>query len=109
MGGFKSNSKAWLAKEEPILKRTERNMASAMVNRGKMLAPYLTGALKASGRVVQGTKGSSTVFGGSDVGVPYARRRHFENKKNPQTLLYLQKAGESVKKEGVKKYYDMSK
>lgn len=109
MGGFKSNSKAWLNSEEAVLKRTVRNMAGVMVNRGQMLAPKDTGALRSSGRVVgKGTK-VSAVFGGQDVGVPYARRRHYENFKNPQTLLYLEKAGNSVVKEGVKKYYDMSK
>ena len=31
-----------------------------------------------------------------DARVPYARRRHFENKKNPHTKYYLQKAGDNV-------------
>lgn len=109
MGGFKSNSKAWLRNEEAVLKRTVRNMAGVMVNRGQMLAPVDTGALRSSGRVVGSGDKVSAVFGGADVGVPYARRRHYENNKNPQTLLYLEKAGNSVKKEGIKKYYDMSK
>lgn len=105
---FTSFADKWLAREAAVLKRTELAMASAMVNRGRMLAPHLTGALKASGRVVADSKGTSAVFGGAEIGVPYARRRHFENRKNPQTLLYLQKAGDSVAKEGVSKYYNLS-
>lgn len=106
---FTSYADKWLASEAAVLKRTELAMASAMINRGRMLAPHLTGALKASGRVVADSKGTAAVFGGQEIGVPYARRRHFENRKNPQTLLYLQKAGDSVAKEGIKKYYDLSK
>lgn len=110
MGGFKSNSSTWLIEEEVRLDRTMRNMAQVMINRGVMLAPEMSGKLKRSGRVLKNGNGSySAVFGGDDVGVPYALRRNFENKKNPQTLNYSDKAGNSVAKEGVKKYYDMSR
>ena len=34
---------------------------------------------------------------------PYARRRHFENEKNPQTLNYLERAGDETFK-NIKKY-----
>lgn len=106
---YKSNANSWFKQEEAILKRTQRNMAGVTVNRAQMLAPKDTGALISSGRVVEGNGKATAVFGGADVGVPYARRRHYENKKNPQTLHYLKRAGDSVVKEGVKKYYDMSK
>lgn len=109
MGGFKSNSAQWLRNEEAVLKRTARNMMGVTVNRAQMLAPRDTGALVSSGRVVEQGSKVSAVFGGADVGVPYARRRHYENRKNPQTLLYLEKAGNSVVKEGINKYYRMSK
>lgn len=109
MGGFKSNSAQWLRNEEPVLKRTVRNMMGVTVNRAQMLAPVDTGALRSSGRVVEKGSKVSAVFGGADVGVPYARRREFENRKNPQTLHYLRLAGDSVIKEPISKYYKMSK
>lgn len=109
MVGFKSNAKSWLAKEEARLDRTARLMADTMVNRGVMLAPELTGKLKRSGRTVKNGKANySATFGGESVGVPYAKRRNFENKKNPQTLHYSEKSGDSVVKEGINKYYKMA-
>lgn len=107
MGGFKSNSRSWLAKEERLWDRVVEVMAGVILTRATMLAPKDSGSLRTSGRV--GGKGSSrsVVFG--DSSVPYARRRHFENKKNPQTLLYLKRAGDSVAKENIKKYVDISR
>lgn len=106
--GFTSNSNQWLKSEEKVLNRASKAMTQVMVNRGRMLAPVDTGALVQSGRVEINPDGSvSAVFGGGSV--PYARRRHFENKKNPQTLNYLQKAGDSVVKEGAAKYIKMSR
>ncbi|TXG77793.1 hypothetical protein E6Q11_02215 [Candidatus Dojkabacteria bacterium] len=112
MGGFKSNSAPFLNTENAVLKRTVRNMMGVTVNRAQMLAPVLTGALRSSGRVSRETGNGETataIFGGKDVGVAYARIRHFENRKNPQTLRYLQRAGDSVVREGVAKYYKLSK
>lgn len=107
---FKSNSAKWFREESEVLRRVQRNMAGVTVNRATMLAPEDTGALKSSGRVVTDSKDQvAAVFGGKTVGVPYALRRHYENKKNPQTLEYLSKAGDSVVKEGIKKYYDISR
>ena len=108
MGGFVSRSDEWLVGESKTLERAEIAMNETILHRGVLLAPKLTGALQADGRVEKEPDGHhSVVFG--DESVPYARRRHFENKKNPQTLGYLQKAGDSVAKENVKKYVDMSR
>jgi len=108
MGGFKSNSKLWLANEARVLDRVEEVMAGVILMRGIMLAPRDSGTLRENGRVEKNPNGGrSVVFG--DASVPYARRRHFENKKNPQTLNYLKRAGDSVKKESIKKYVSMSK
>ena len=108
MGGFKSNSRAWLSSESKVLARAERGLAQVILNRATMLAPVLTGALVEDGRVEKNPNGHhSVVFGSNDV--PYARRRHFENKKNPQTLHYLKRAGDSVAKENIKKYVDLSR
>lgn len=107
--GFKSNSSSWLRREEDRLDRTAKNMTQVMVNRGVMLAPELTKKLKGSGRVIREGKAKYKArFGGNDVGVPYALRRNFENKKNPQTLHYSEKSGDSVAKEGIIKYYRMA-
>ena len=106
---FKSTSNSWLRSETDRLDRTASIMAQVMVNRGVMLAPELTGALKRSGRTIKKSKGSySATFGGANVGVPYAKLRNFVNKKNPQTLNYSEKSGKSVASEGVAKYYRMA-
>jgi len=108
MGGFQSNSRAWLAEETRVLKRAEEAMAGVIVSRATILAPKESGALRDDGRVETNNEGHhSAVFG--DESVPYARRREFENKKTPQALHYLQKAGDSVAKENVKKYVDMGR
>jgi len=108
MGGFKSNSSAWLSQETRVLQRTEEVIAGVILTRATLLAPKESGALRADGRVEKNPDGHQSVIFG-DESVPYARRRHFENKKNPQTLNYLQKAGDSVAKENVKKYVDLSR
>jgi hypothetical protein len=108
MGGFRSNARQWLKQEAEVLERAEEAMAGVMVTRATMLAPKASGDLRDNGRVEKNLDGShAAVFG--DASVPYARRRHFENKKNPQTLHYLKRAGDSVAKENVKKYVDMSR
>jgi len=70
-------------------------MATDIHRQATILAPKLTGALVNSGNIkrVQPAEYEVT-FGGSRV--PYAKRRHFENKKNPQTLRYLERAGDAT-------------
>lgn len=93
----------WIAKEKGTLNGVTTEMAVDILNRAIMNAPKDTGALVRSGRVVKQGKGWTVQFG--DNSVRYAYRRHFENNKNPQTLLYLEKAGDSVTKGNVKKYF----
>jgi hypothetical protein len=108
MGGFKSNAARWLANETRVLKRAERAMGQVMLNRSTMIAPVESGGLVRSGRVEDNPLGGiSVIFGDDDA--PYARRRHFENKKNPQTLHYLKRGGDSVAKENPKKFVDMGR
>lgn len=102
----KSYIDAWAKGQETIMKRAEHNMGSAIKNRARMLAPKLTGALRADGRVQSKVDATSVIFGSDKV--PYARRRHFENRKNPQTLHYLSRAGDSVARENIKKYIGIS-
>ena len=108
MGGFKSDSKSWLSKEQNVLQKAEKLIGNAILNRGTILAPVLSGALVKSGRVEKNQSGGiSVIFGGGNV--RYARRRHEENRKTPQTLHYLKRAGDSTAKENIKKYVDMSR
>lgn len=54
-----------------------------------------THALEKSGRVEKVKQGHlRVVFGGGPV--KYARRRHYENKKTPGSLHYLERAGDSI-------------
>lgn len=108
MGGFKSGSSFWLANETKVLKRAERAMGQVILHRSTMLAPVLSGDLADNGRVEDNPSGGVSVVFGSPA-VPYARRRHFENKRNPQTLHYLKRGGDSVAKESPKKYLDLSR
>lgn len=77
-------------------------MASSVLNLAQMYAPVDTGALQDDGRINVGHNNAVISFGG--FAVPYARRRHYENKKNPQTLLYLERAGDAVAEKGLVKY-----
>lgn len=104
--GFKiiSTLPLWVNKEKRKLDDVTAEMGVDILNRAIMNAPKDTGALVRSGRVVKaGGKGYTVQFG--DNSVRYAYRRHFENQKNPQTLKYLQRAGDSVTKGNIKKYF----
>ena len=80
-----------------------RAMANAVDNIAQAKAPVLTGALKGDGRVRKIRKFSYEVQFG-DSRVPYARRRHYENNKNPHTKYYLKNAGDEVVKRGIGVY-----
>jgi len=71
--------------------------------RSKMLAPVLTRALVNSGVIESIPNGYRVKYGSPRV--PYARKRHFENNKHPQTKYYLSKAGESVARGDKSKYF----
>jgi hypothetical protein len=79
-------------------------MATDILTRAIMNAPKESGALVRSGRLKKVADGAYTVIFG-DNSVKYAYRRHEENKKNPQTLKYLDKAGESVARGNLGKYF----
>lgn len=71
--------------------------------RATILAPKETGALANSGKVEPIADGYKITFGSNRV--PYARIRHFVNRKNPQTLGYLTKAGDGVMRGNTAKYF----
>ena len=82
--------------------RASLMMATDIDQQAKILAPKGdTLNLVNSGRIEK-VEGSYKVSFGGDFGgvnVPYAKRRHFENFKNPQTLRYLERAGDNVAKQ----------
>lgn len=106
MGGVKTSMGSFLSDTAKKMSRVEEIMTGVIVTRSTILAPRLTGALKSNGKTVQKDGHHSAQFGDEDV--PYARRREFENKKNPQTLHYFKRGGDSVAKENIKKYVDMA-
>ena len=70
------------------------SLATTIHRDASNLAPRETGNLISSGRIepINGKTGYRVTFGGGSIA--YARRRHYENRKNPHTLHYLQKAGD---------------
>ncbi len=95
---FKSKMNVYTQIQQLNMKKELEAKAEKALGRARMLAPVLTGALKSDGRVEKIQDGYSVVFG--DSRIPYARRRHFENRKNPATIHYLERAGNQTKKEG---------
>lgn len=90
--------KAYLQVQRLNMQKELEAKAEKTLGRARMLAPVLSGDLKMNGRVEKIPNGVSVVFG--DSRIPYARRRHFENRKNPATINYLERAGNQTKKEG---------
>lgn len=78
-------------------------IATDVDKRAKALAPKATRALVNSGRIDPVSGGYSVKFGSSRV--PYARRRHLENKKSPQTIGYLANAGYEILRGNISKYF----
>lgn len=95
--------KGWDTKMLSGLNRGLLEMSTDIHRRAVILAPLLTAALRNSGVVEPIANGYRVKFGSNRV--PYARRRHFENKKNPQTKGYLAKAGDGVARGDVGKYF----
>lgn len=93
----------WSSKLVADLKAGLFEMSNDIRTRAAILAPRDTSALANSGVVEPVINGFRVKFGSSRV--PYARRRHFENKKNPQTLGYLARAGDSVARGDKSKYF----
>nr|DAP66739.1 MAG TPA: putative tail-component [Caudoviricetes sp.] len=95
---FRSKMKAYLQVQQMNMQKELEAKAEKTLGRARMLAPVLSGDLKMNGRVEKIPNGVSVVFG--DSRIPYARRRHFENRKSPATLNYLERAGDQTRKEG---------
>lgn len=96
-------SKQWVGKTDRAIDIAVLTIATDIDKRAKILAPHESGALINSSQIERLGSGHYAVsYGGGDV--PYAKRRHFENKKNPQTIGYLAKAGDSVARSSLTKY-----
>lgn len=98
-----SINKNWSSAIERGMKSALLELGNDILTRAVVLAPVETGALRNSGKVTMQGDTVKVSFGSSAV--PYARRRHFENRKNPQTLGYLAKAGDSVARGDKSKYF----
>ena len=95
---FKSKMDVYAQIQRLNMQKELEAKAEKTLGRARILAPVLSGDLKMNGRVEKIPNGVSVVFG--DSRIPYARRRHFENRKNPATINYLERAGNQTKKEG---------
>ena len=86
----------WGAKKQADMDRSLLELATVISRDASNLAPRDTGNLIASGRIEKKGNGYAVSFGGGSV--KYAKRRHYENKKNPHTKRYLEKAGDKNSK-----------
>lgn len=99
---FTSRVKQWSASTEGKLDVAVLEMATDIHRASAILAPKDSRALVNSGRIERkGPASYAVVYGGGAV--PYARRRHFENKKTPGSLKYLERAGDAAAR-NVKRY-----
>lgn len=90
-----SRIKEWTKETESKLDLAVLEMATDIHRVAGVLAPKDTRALVNSGRIKkEGLAHYQVIFGGGSV--PYAKRRHYENKKTPGSLKYLERAGDST-------------
>lgn len=96
----------WKASTKNNIDKVVLEMATDIDRVAKMNAPKDTRALVNSAVIdKKGDAHYTVTFGGNGNGfsVPYARMRHFENKKNPQTIGYLENAGKDTAR-NIKRY-----
>jgi hypothetical protein len=85
----------WLPETEGKLDLSVLDAVTDIHREASILAPKASRALVNSGRVKrEGPAHYKVIFGGGAV--PYARRRHFENKKTPGSLRYLERPGDTT-------------
>lgn len=94
---FTSHIKQWTAERERSADVAVLEMVTDIHRVAQVIAPKDTHALVNSGRIErQGSAHYRVIFGGGRV--PYARMRHYVNRKTPSSLRYLERAGESVER-----------
>jgi hypothetical protein len=98
---FTSRITQWADSTEKKLDLAVLEMATDIHRISGTLAPKQTRALVNSGQIVRKGKANYSVkYGGGAV--PYAKRRHYENKKTPSSLHYLERAGDLVSRNVVR-------
>lgn len=110
----KSRLTSHLNKQKAFYSRVEEVIAGVILTRAIMIAPKDSGDLRENGRTYKDASGHwVTKFGDNDV--PYARIQELggmTGRNHASQIIgqhYLKKAGDSVKKENIKKYVDMSR
>lgn len=99
---FTSRIKEWTSQTSSKLDLAVLEMATDIHRVSSMLAPKDKRALVNSGRIKrEGQAHYKVIYGGGAV--PYARLRHFENKKTPGSLKYLERAGDATSR-NIKRY-----
>lgn len=94
---FTSYVRRWTIKKAESLDEAMLDLATTIHRDAGNLAPVDTRALVNSGRVKRNSEGHySIIFGGDSV--HYAKMRHYQNKKNPKSLKYLERAGDANSK-----------
>lgn len=94
---FTSRLREWSAEKAREMDVAMLDLVTTIHRDAVNLAPRDTGALVNSGRIVRRALGHySVIFGGGPV--RYAKRRHYENRSNPQTLNYLKRSGDANSK-----------
>jgi hypothetical protein len=99
---FTSRINQWVDGKEVDFDKSMLALVTDVHRTSQILAPKLTRSLVKSGRIVRKGLAHYAVRYG-DRQVPYARRRHYENRKNPQTLRYLERAGDAASR-NIKRY-----
>lgn len=94
----------WVPRTVQELDAGVAEAATDILRRGVILAPVDKRNLVNSGRIERIYAGFYRIIFGSSK-VPYAELRHRINRKNPQTIGYLAKAGNSVKRSDPRKYF----
>jgi hypothetical protein len=85
-----NNTREVIAREQLKIKAALLNKAEDIGFTAQILAPKLTGALANSKEIA-----SISDFGVEvSFNTKYATRRHYENEKHPETVHYLERAGE---------------
>lgn len=95
----------WSNKIQSGIQKGLLEMVTEIDKRSAFLAPKDTRALVNSRRITPQGSDAYLISYGADGKVPYARRRHEENNKNPQSRGYLAKAGDSVARGEKSKYF----
>ena len=86
----------WGAKKQADMDRSLLELATTIHRNASQLAPRDKGNLIASGRIEKKGNGYAVSFGGGSI--PYGKRRNYENRKNPHTTHYLDRAGDKNSK-----------